>query len=451
LTQQRGQWSTQFAFILAATGSAVGLGNIWRFPYVAGTNGGGAFVLIYLACIFAIGLPIFISELYLGQKSQTNAVKAFEVLDKKGTFWQLPGWMGLLAAILIMSFYSVIGGWILDFEFRTIIGEFRGASEEQIRGTLGSLFKDPVRQTIWHFIFTAGSIGIVLGGVKNGLERWNKVLMPMLLAILAGLVIKSMFMPGFKDAISFMFSFDASKLSKNGVLEAVGQAFFTLSLGMGAILTYGSYLSKKESLPRIALTVAFMDTLVAILSGLIIFSVVFTFGMEASEGPGLILETLPTLFSKMPGGYFIGIAFFLLVSFAAFTSSVSVLEVMVAYFVDKNKHSRTKITLICGTSTFLLGILTVFSFNILADFKLPLLGVTFFGFFEQLSANWLLPIGGMLICLFFGWRLGQPAAEAVFPGEGATAKVLRFGLIWTSRVLAPIAVLLVILNTVIGL
>lgn len=446
----RAHWSGRIAFVLAAAGSAIGLGNIWKFPYITGENGGGAFVLIYLACIAAVGLPILIAEMYIGQKAQRNTVEAFEVTHKKGTFWRLPGWLGLISAFLILSFYSVVGGWILDFEFRSLINEFGGKSEQEIGDTLSGLFSAWPRQLLWHTVFMCLTVGIVLGGVKDGLERWNKILMPVLLAILALLLVRVMFLPGFGQAITFLFSPDTSKLNAAGVLEAVGHSFFTLSLGMGTLITYGSYLKQGENLPKIAVAVAFMDTIIALVAGIVIFSVVYSFNMEPGAGPGLILVTLPTLFSKMAGGYIISVAFFLLVSFAALTSAVSILETVVAYWDETRNVDRKKGAIMVGIAIYLIGLLSVFSTNILSGFKmfggvLSKDGLTFFDLFDKLTSSYFLPIGGLLIALFFGWTLGEKAIKEATQSDN---KLFNKGLLWTARIIAPGAVLDVLLNLV---
>ena len=446
-TQQRSQWGSRLAFILAAVGSAVGLGNLWKFPYIAGVNGGGAFVLIYLVCITLVGIPIFISELYIGQQGQSNSVQSFEILDKKGSWWQIPGWMGLISAFLILSFYSVVSGWIIDFEFKSIMGTLLNQSEEEIQGAFGSLLSNPLRQSLWFFVFVCLSVAIVWHGVQKGLERWNKILMPTLFLILIGLLFYSLSLDGFKEAFYFLFSWDTSKLTPKGVLEAVGHSFFTLSLGMGTILVYGSYLSKSERLPMVAVSVAILDTLVALVAGLIIFSIVFTFDLEPSSGPGLIFSTLPSLFAQMPGGYLLSATFFLLVTFAALSSAISILEVIVSYASEKYHMDRRKVLIIAGLLTYLLGLLSVFSFNKLSDFKI--LNHTFFDLFDTLTSNYLLPLGGLLTALFFGWKLGEKAVAKSLGNP--SQKVLVQGLLWSVRVIAPLAILIIVLHTIYNL
>lgn len=442
-TVERAHFTNRFFFILAAVGSAIGLGNIWKFPYIAGVNGGGAFVLVYLACIAVVGIPIFVAELYVGQRAQANAVKAFEVLHKKKTAWRGIGLMGVLSSFLILSFYSVVGGWVLDFEYRSVLNQFAGLSNVAVKDVLGSLFSSPGRQIFWHFVFMAATVGMVLGGIKKGIERWSKILMPALLLLLGFLMIRSFFLPGFGDAFHFLFSPDVSKLTSMGILEAVGHSFFTLSLGMGAMVTYGSYLSKKENLVKIAITVGFMDTAVALMAGFIIFSVVFSYGMEAGSGPTLMFQTLPMLFSQMTGGYFVSTAFFLLVAFAAFTSSISLLEVVVTYTVERYKISRTRATLTTGAAIFSLGILTVLSTNVLSDFKI--IGLTFFDLFDKLTSSIFLPLGGLLFAVFYGWVLG-PKAVAATVGKGKGLNLFYHIFLWTVRIFAPIAVVVVLVN-----
>jgi len=437
----RAHWGSRLAFILAAAGSAIGLGNIWKFPYIAGLNGGGLFVLIYLFCILLVGVPVFIAELYVGQQGQKNAVESFEVLSNGRTWWSLPGYLGLISAFLILSYYSVVGGWVLDFEYRSLFFEFSGKSQSEISEILKSLFDNPGRQIFWHFIFMSLVGGVVCSGVSKGLERWNKILMPTLLMILGGLFFYSLSLSGFSKAIEFLFLPHTSEISASSVLEAVGHSFFTLSLGMGAILTYGSYLKKDESLTKVAFTVAFLDTAIALIAGTIIFSIVFTFDLEPAAGPGLIFSTLPSLFVDLPGGSILSILFFLLVTFAALTSAVSILEVVVAYWTEKHGTSRRKTTLLTSVVIFLVGLPSVFSTNLMSEFKI--FGLTFFDLFDKITSSYFMPIGGLVISLFFGWRLGR---EAIFKVVGEKNKLAAEGLLWATRVVAPIAILLVLYN-----
>lgn len=441
LPSVRPHWSSRIGFILAAAGSAIGLGNIWKFPYIAGTNGGGAFVLVYLACVLFIGFPILIAEIHIGRESQSNAVGAFAVLHKRGTPWQLVGALGTLSAFLILSFYSVVGGWILDFEMRSLLNEFATHDDEAIKGFLGSLFADPTRIIGWHTLFMAITVGIVAGGLTKGIERWNRILMPVLLGLLVLLLIYSFFLSGAGQAFSFLFSPDFSALTWEGTLEAVGHSFFTLSLGMGAMITYGSYLPKGSSLVKSAFSIALLDTAIALMAGLVIFSVVFTFGQEPGAGPTLIFVNLPVLFKTIPGGYFVSSAFFLLTAFAALTSAISILEVVVAYVVERFRIiNRGLIATGAGMVAWGLGIFCALSFNVLGDAKL--MGrFTVFDTLDKLTSSITLPLGGLLIAIFFGWVLGPKALKAALgTDEGVLAKIV----LWSCRIIAPAAVFIVL-------
>lgn len=438
----RAHWSSRLAFILAAAGSAVGLGNIWKFPYITGVNGGGAFVAVYLVCIALVGMPIFIAELYIGRQAQANVVRAFEVTHRPRTPWRYVGWMGLASAFLILSFYSVVGGWVLDFILRSATNQFAGHSDAEIQGVLGTLFSKPLRQLFWHALFMAATVAIVVQGLNAGLERWNRILMPALFVLLLLLLVRAVFLPGFGQALSFLFTPHTEKLTATGVLEAVGHSFFTLSLGMGAMITYGSYLRTSGELTRTVLSVAVLDTLIALAAGVVIFSVVFTFGLEPGSGPTLMFQTLPMLFAKMPGGYLVSLAFFLLVAFAALTSAISLLEVVVSYWVETHGTARGRTALVVGGIVYLLGVLSALSTNLLADVKL--LGLTFFDLADKLTSSVTLPLGGALISLFFGWVLGRRAVAEVVGERFATP------LLWTVRVLAPLGVLGMLINGLSG-
>lgn len=437
MQQDRAHWSNRLAFVLAASGSAIGLGNLWKFPYVAGTNGGGAFVLVYLVCIAVIGFPVLIAELFVGQQSQKNVVQSFEILHRRRTPWRIAGWMGLVSAFLILSFYSVVGGWILDFEVRALLNQFATRSGEEVQTYLDTLFQSPIRVLFWHFVFMILTTAIVANGVNKGIERWVKILMPVLSLILLGLLVYSFFLNGFGQALGFLFSWDASQLTIDGVLEAMGHAFFTLSLGMGAMLTYGSYLNRDESLPRTALTVAVMDTVIALVSGLVIFSIVFSHGVDPQSGPDLMFKTLPVLFAQIPGGTFIAVAFFLLVAFAALTSAVSLLEVVVAYWEETHNKNRTYTAIICGVAIAILGIFSALSFNKLSHVTIG--DLTIFDLLDTITSQALLPLGGTLIALFFGWVLGQRAIPTILKAN--KKQIFSLVILWCNRAIAPLAIL----------
>ncbi|MBU0505910.1 MAG: sodium-dependent transporter [bacterium] len=449
MTNNRSQWSNPFLFILASTGAAVGLGNIWRFPYLAGVNGGGAFVLVYVFSIVIIALPLFVTELYIGQTSQKNTVSAFEVLHRKGSPWQGIGVMAIIAAILILSFYSVVGGWVLDFSYRSLVNEFgRAESADQIKMIMTNLFASPGRQLFWHFIFMLLTAGIVVGGVEKGLERWNKVLMPSLFVLLLGLLLHALFLKGAPEALAFLFKPDFSKLTGRSVLEAVGQAFFSLGLAMGIVITFGSYFKREEKILRVAITVSILDTLIALLAGIVVFSVVYTYGFKADSGPTLIFQTLPVLFAKMPGGYFVAVAFFLLVTFAAITSAMSLLEVVITFWIEKFNTKRKTATIVVSTIIFVLGIFCALSFNILSSFTI--FGFTVFDLFDKVSSSLLLPLGGILTALFLGWVLGPRVFLQVL-GDKGVKKYISFIYLWSMRVLAPIALIIILIKGLLDL
>jgi len=439
-SSQRSHWSSRFSFILVASGSAVGLGNIWKFPYITGEHGGGAFVLVYLACITLVNVPIFIAELFIGQKSQADAVTSFEKLHKPKTPWRIAGAMGIISSFIILSFYSVVGGWVLDFEFKSLFNQFAGKSDTEIGGMLSELFASPLTLLMWHFVFMVMTVGIVVGGISRGIEKWGRILMPALFFILIGLLVWCTRLDGFGQAIDFLFTPDFSKLDANSILVALGHSFFTLSLGLAAMITYGSYLDQKEDLVKASLAVGAADTIIALASGIVIFSVVFSFGLEPNAGPGLMFSTLPMLFNKIPGGYFISTAFFLLVAFAALSSSISLLETGVTYFVDRLGMGRTKVTILSGAFIYLLGVLSALSFNVLADFKIG--KFTFFDLFDGLTTNIMLPLGGMIISLFYGWVLGREGVKESISGHGG--ELAWKSLMWTARIFAPACILWVL-------
>jgi len=431
-------------FIMAAAGSAVGLGNIWRFPYIAGENGGGAFVLVYLGCIFLIGVPIMASEILLGRagrQSPINAMRDLVAHSNANPLWQAIGWMGALAGFMILSFYAVIAGWAMSYLVQMGSGAFTGADAVQATAAFDALTDDVGAVVGWHTLFMMMTIAIAARGVGAGLESTVKILMPALFFLLVVLVIYSGVTSGkFTEGLSFLFSFNIEKLTWNGVLMAMGQAFFTLSLGMGAIMAYGAYMPKDASIISTATTIALLDTVVALMSGMVIFPLVFANGLESSAGPGLMFVTLPLAFGQMTGGAFFGAVFFLLVTFAAITSSISLVEPAIAWLIERLKTTRAKAALVVGGLAWLMGLGSAFSFNIWEDLHF-VRGMTFFDLMDYVSNNILLPLGGVLIALFAGWGIDQQITRdqlAVSPGM---YQAWRF----VTRFIAPAAVFLVFL------
>ncbi len=443
----RGTWNTRLGFILAAAGSAVGLGNIWKFPYITGENGGGWFVLIYLAAILLVGIPIMIAEVMIGRASQKSPVSAFKVLAGENSNWKLLGWLGIAAGFVILSYYSVVAGWSLNYVLLAIMDSTHHQTPEQIGGLFGKLYMDGNITLFWHFIFMAMVVGIVLGGVRRGIERAARLLMPILFVILLVLVIYGFFAPdqGFLKTLRFIFYPDASKLTSRGVLEALGHAFFTLSLGMGAMLTYGSYLARNEDLVRSSITISILDTLVALMACFMIFPIVFGYGFEAQAGPGLVFKTMPIIFSQLPGGMILALLFFLLLTFAALTSAISLQEVVTSFFIDETTWSRRRATLLTGSVIFIFGIPSAYSgqgavFTAWAD----IFGMNFFDTMDYLASNWILPAGGLLIAIFVGWRMSAAQTQAEFTSGsnlGRWYPIWRFILRWVTPILVAVVLL----------
>jgi len=450
----RGHWTSRMGFILAAAGSAVGLGNIWKFPYIAGENGGGLFVLVYLGCIALVGLPIMIAEILVGRSSQKSPVGAFKHLAGPKSSWRIVGWMGVLSGVIILSFYSVVAGWALHYIVLSVKGAFMGRDAEAIGAIFGELYSNPGLNVFWQGIFMGLTVAIVISGVHKGLERWNDILMPSLLVMLIVLLIRAATLEGFKEAIHFVFAPNAENLTRAGVLEALGHSFFTLSLGMGAILTYGSYLDKDVDIVGATFAICFFDTVIALMACLILFPITFTYGMDPGAGPGLVFQNLPVAFSQMPFGMFWAAVFFTLLVFAALTSAISLLEVAVSYFIDEQKWERKRATVVCGGAIFILGIPSALSGGT------ELFGGTFagwtkhlgfhegknwFDFSDYLSSNWMLPLGGLFIAIFAAWRINATIRADAFK-TGSRWHFFFTGWLRLLRYLVPLAVVLVFLH-----
>ncbi|MEC7814702.1 MAG: sodium-dependent transporter [Pseudomonadota bacterium] len=444
---KRGLWSSRLAFILAATGSAVGLGNIWKFPYVTGENGGGAFVLVYLLCIAVIGIPIMMAEVMIGRRGGRSPVKSLSLIAERDGLkpaWKLVGALGILAGFLILSFYSVIGGWAISYVGTTASGQLAGQTADGVGAIFSGLLGDPATLLAWHTLFMALVMVVVMRGVRSGLERAVSILMPALFVLLLVVVGYAMTTGHFGQAAAFLFQPDFSKLTTSGILVALGHAFFTLSLGMAVMMAYGSYLPKNISIARTSITVSIIDTGVALLAGLAIFPIVFANGLEPGAGPGLIFQTLPLAFGQMPMGSLFGTLFFVLLIFAAWTSGISLLEPIVEWLEERQGLNRTVSTLGAGFVCWALGIASILSLNLWSDFAplgfIPMLeGKTIFDLLDFFTANIMLPLGGLLVALFAGWIMSREAMErelALSPG--------MFNL-WfvTLRFITPVAVAVV--------
>ena len=442
-----GMWSSRLMFILAASGSAVGLGNIWRFPYVAGENGGGAFVLVYLGCIFLIGIPIMTSEILLGRagrQSPINTMRSVAIASGASSRWQIIGWMGAFAGFMILSFYAVIAGWVLSYVILLGSGVFVGADADLANDTFSGFIGNPWSVVGWFTAFMVLTVFITARGVGKGLETTVKYLMPTLFALLIILMIYAAVTSGhFIEGVVFLFSFELEKLTWDSVLIAMGQAFFTLSLGMGAIMAYGAYMPKSASIIGTATTIALMDTGVALMSGLVIFPLVFANGLESSAGPGLMFVTLPLAFGQMAGGQFFGCVFFILVAFAAITSAISLVEPAVAWIVERLKTTRVVAALLVGTLVWLLGLGSAFSTNVLSDFYI--VGeMTFLDTIDYVTNNIVLPLGGIFIALFAGWVLDSKILDEEMKRDLFYFPAWRF----LTRFMAPVAVAIVFVMTI---
>lgn len=445
---KRASWKSRVGFVFAATGSAIGLANVWRFPYIVGSYGGAAFILIYLACLFLIGFPVLISEILIGRSTQKNPAAAFSKIGGD-SFWKGSGFFTIITGFLISSFYSVIAGWVLGYLVSAVFGKLNHFSS----GTgVETIFVQLVSNPLWgigfHFFFMAICFGFLFLGVRKGLERGSQIMVPFLILILLVLVILGLSMPGAKEGLSFYFKPNWKLITPGAFLMALGHSFFTLSLGQGTMVTYGSYLSSKANIPKSCFPIALMDTLVALLAGMAIFPIVFSTGLSPSEGPGLIFYSLPLAFSKLSGGYILGILFFLLLVLAAITSEISALEPLISYLIDEKKWKRQNaVTLVCSSS-FLLGVPIALS-NFIKP-KFTLLGHNLFDLVSFLALDIMVPIGGFLAVVLISWRWGLKKA---FPKlqEGAADFFERHlwvkGYFWfTLKYCAPLLVILIFLK-----
>lgn len=401
----RKRWSSKWTFILATTGAAVGLGNIWKFPYVAGVNGGGAFVLIYLLCVLIVGLPLLIAELILGRHGRQNPVAALRSIaleSGRSPHWNLLGALCTFSGFLILSYYSMIAGWALDYVVQTALGNLRHADASYISAHFSALVSNPYRLIFWHSIIIIITVYIVMSGIRDGLERYILYLFPSMLFILVLLVIfAAVATDTFIDSLVFLFRPNFNELTGHSILIALGHAFFTLSLALGTIITYGAYLPRDVSIPQASVAVAGADTMIALMAGMAIFPIVFAYGLEPGAGPGLLFQTLPISFSHIPYGTFFATLFFIMVVFAALATTISILEPTVSWMIEKFKLSRRHATITAGIIVWLLGLLSIFSFNIWSEYKL--FDNNIFEIIDYLSANILLPLGGLLIAIFTGW------------------------------------------------
>jgi len=443
----RGSFGSKIGVVLATAGSAVGLGNVWRFPYTAGENGGAAFILIYIGCIMLLGIPGMVSEFIVGRHAQANAAKAYDVLSN-GRPWKFVGYLGILTSTIILGFYAVVAGWCLQYLFASIAGQINGDAE-YVKNYFVAFSSDPLKPTLWGVAFILITHFVIVRGVRHGIEKASKLLMPILFILLLILVVASCMLPGALGGIRFLLHPDFSKLSSSVMLEALGQAFFSLSLGTACLCTYASYFTKDTNLLRSASQIAVIDTLIAVLSGLMIFPAAFSVGVNPDSGPSLIFITLPNVFqqafSAIPAlGYVVSIMFYALLVFAALTSTISMHEIGTAFFTEEFELPRKKSAWV---QTIVAGIICVFcSLSVGAYSDLQLMGFSLMDFCDRLTANFLLPLGAMLACLFVGWYIPKQVVRDEFTNEGALRGRLFGVFLFAVRIVCPICITLIFLH-----
>lgn len=436
----RDSFGSRFGALVAMAGSAVGLGNLWRFPYLVGENGGAAFIIIYILLSFLICLPIFISEFVIGRRSQKNAYAAFRDLSG-GSAWRWVGLFTIIVPLVVLSYYSVIGGWSVEYLLKSVNFAFENASQS----AMSTMFSDFVSSTwgplLVHTGFLLVTILIVVVGIKDGIEKFSKVMMPLLFFIVLAIAIYSMTLPGAKAGLDYLFNPDFSKITGKACAAALGQAFFSLSLGFGTIMTYASYVDKKENILFQSTATAVSDLMFALIAGMAIMPAVFAFGLNPQSGPGLVFETLPFVFGQMPAGGFVAILFFLALLVAALTSSISMLEVAVAYLVEEKGFSRVWACVVLFVVCWVVGAVCSLSFGPLSDVKID--GGNIFDFFDNLSSNILMTLGSLLTVLFVGWRLKKTDVYDEFTNGGILSRNAKlFGVLWfLIRYICPLAII----------
>ena len=446
MKQAREHWGSKIGFIMAAAGSAIGLGSLWRFPYLTGKNGGGIFVLFYLAFTFLISLPVFIGEMAIGRRTQRSAVNAFPSLCPQSPHWKLVGWLNVLTTFLILSYYCVVAGWCINYIFLSLNQFTVGRSPEEIGKVFDILYVSADINLFWNLIFILINAGVVYAGVRKGIEYWSRILTPALLIILVLLFCFSLTLDGFGEAFRFVFYPDFSQLTPSGILNALGMAFFTLSVGLGIIVTYGSYMKPSDDLPKTGLIISAMTVLVSLMCALMIFPIIFTFGIEPQSGAGLVFKTLPVLFAKLPGALVLSTIFFVLLLFTALTSSISLFEVLVSNLIEIFNWTRSKAVLLSCSAVFIVGIPAALSGSgtLFKNWKL-MYGKDYFDTLDYVTGSWMLPIAALLTTIFVGWVVQKQTAYDEFLTGTTLGKLLRpwfFAVRW----IAPAAILLIILQ-----
>lgn len=442
----REHWSSRIGFLMAAIGSAIGLGILWKFPYTVGENGGGLFLLSYLICLLIVGVPILIAELILGRRTQRAAVGAFQTLDSKGSGWKVAGWFGVLASFLIMSFYSVIAGWGMSYILMSLTGFYQNLSGDEVGKVFTALSTSGEISLFWHFLFTLITVGIVMSGVRKGIERWAKIMTKVLLVLLVLLFLYALTLKGFPKAAQFIFHPAVGDFKLSSLIEALGLAFWTLSIGQGIMISYGSYMRRSESIVQLSGVVAFSVIIVAILAALMIFPVVFTFGLEPQSGYGLVFKTLPYLFAQLPGSLVLSTMFFTLFVFTALTSAIPLIEVVASNLMELYKMTRKRAVIIVGISCFVFGIPSAYASAhvVFPDWE-GIYGMDFLKTIDNLVSIWVIPIGGLLTAVFVGWFMDRDVAKEEF------LLGTRFRFLWHPwrffmRYVVPLTILIIIIQ-----
>ncbi len=447
MEKAREHWSSKLGFLFAALGSAVGLGVLWKFPYTVGQNGGGLFLLAYIGCTIAIGIPVFIAELLIGRTAQSAAISSFGILEKNRPFWKISGWLGVISSFLIMSFYSVIAGWGMSYILMSLVGAGNGKNATETIEIFKTLQASGGIATTWHLLFTLITMFIVLSGVREGIEKWSRIMTRALFILLIILVGYCMTLPGFRQACAFIFLPNATSFKPSSIIEALGLAFFTLSLGQGIMFSYGSYMKKDDNIPTMATVVACAVIVVSILGALTIFPVVFTFGFEPSAGTGLVFQTLPYLFAQLPGGQVLSTTFFTLFVFTAITSAVAFIEVCATNLMEMYGLSRKKAVFLISSLTFVVGIPSAYAWvnGVFPDW-VDIYGTNFLDTLDRLVSTWLIPLGGLVTALFVGWAWSEEKANIAFAaGSGRFVHLFKFWRFWMKWVI-PFLIFLIILQ-----
>lgn len=445
MSKKRAGFATRLGAIAATVGSAVGLGNIWRFPYEAGENGGGAFIIVYIACVALLGIPVMLSEFIIGRSTHSNMKGALRKLAPKSKIFHM-AYICIMGAVMVLSFYSVVCGWVMEYLWQALSGNLSEHTPQLYSEMFNNFVGSPWKMVSWTLLFLVVNFAVLLRGVAKGIERISSILMPLLFVILVVFCINSLTLPGAKEGLAFMFAPDFSQLTWKGVVDAFGQAFMSLSLGVACLVTYASYFNDETSLTRDAVVIATLDTLVAILAGIVIFPAVFSFGMQPEAGPKLVFEILPSVFQQMAGGYVWAVLFFILLLFASLTSTISLSEIFISFLIEEHQLSRQKAIWTSASIVVILAVLCALSFNVLSSVKL--FGMNLFDLFNYLSSNVFMLLGGLFTAVFVGWFLDRRIVTEQLTNRGRLNVPVMNYLMFCLRYIAPVAVVFIFLQLV---